>query len=80
MGGNPGQAGHHAGRLRPVRPGGGGMSVAFTRWPDDLAARYRAAGYWNDQPMTEMLARQCRERPDAPAVLCGEREISYAEL
>ncbi|ERE16699.1 (2,3-dihydroxybenzoyl)adenylate synthase [Pseudogulbenkiania ferrooxidans] len=56
------------------------MSVAFTRWPDDLAARYRAAGYWNDQPMTEMLARQCRERPDAPAVLCGEREISYAVL
>ncbi|XLM22571.1 hypothetical protein MKD33_07020, partial [Chromobacterium piscinae] len=40
----------------------------------------RAAGWWNDLPMTEMLQRQRRERPDAPAILCGEREISYAEL
>ncbi|POZ62366.1 (2,3-dihydroxybenzoyl)adenylate synthase [Chromobacterium alticapitis] len=56
------------------------MSIAFMPWPAELAARYRAAGWWNDQPMTEMLARQCRERPDAPAIFCGEREISYAEL
>ncbi|WP_199154123.1 (2,3-dihydroxybenzoyl)adenylate synthase [Chromobacterium sp. ASV23] len=56
------------------------MSIAFTPWPQALAARYRAAGWWTDLPMTEMLQRQCRERPQAPAILCAERAISYAEL
>ncbi|OHX14340.1 2,3-dihydroxybenzoate-AMP ligase [Chromobacterium sphagni] len=56
------------------------MSIPFTPWPPELAARYRAAGYWTDLPMTEMLARQCRLQADATAVFCGERSISYAEL
>lgn len=56
------------------------MSLEFTPWPEDLAARYRALGYWSDLPMTEILARSRAALPDAPAILCGERQLSYAEL
>lgn len=56
------------------------MSLEFTPWPEDLAARYRALGYWPDLPMTEILARTRAALPDAPAILCGERQLSYAEL
>ncbi|WAH56298.1 (2,3-dihydroxybenzoyl)adenylate synthase [Pseudomonas silvicola] len=56
------------------------MSIAFTAWPDDLAAHYRAQGYWLDRPMTDILADQVQARPEAPAIICGERTLSYAEL
>ncbi len=56
------------------------MSIAFTAWPDDLAAHYRAQGYWLDRPMTDILAQQVVARPEAPAIICGERTLSYAEL
>ncbi|UTH74255.1 (2,3-dihydroxybenzoyl)adenylate synthase [Chromobacterium sp. IIBBL 290-4] len=56
------------------------MSIPYTRWPQALADQYRAAGYWTDLPLSEMLARHSRLRPDAPAVICGERTLSYAEL
>jgi len=56
------------------------MSIAFTAWPDDLAAHYRAQGYWLDRPMTDILADQVQARPEAPAIICGERSLSYAEL
>ncbi|WP_241719643.1 hypothetical protein, partial [Cronobacter sakazakii] len=26
------------------------MTIPYTRWPDELAARYRARGYWLDLP------------------------------
>lgn len=54
------------------------MTIAFQPWPDDLAALYRARGYWRDQPLTRMLDRQRSARPDATALICGERQISYA--
>lgn len=54
--------------------------IAFSPWPEELAARYRAQGYWIGQPLSAMLTTQARLRPEAPAVLCGERSISYARL
>ena len=39
------------------------MSLEFTPWPDDLAARYRARGFWRDQPMTEIQARSRAAQP-----------------
>ncbi|MDN0107666.1 (2,3-dihydroxybenzoyl)adenylate synthase [Yersinia rochesterensis] len=56
------------------------MSIEFTRWPQEFARRYREKGYWTDQPMTEMLSRQCQQRPEATAIICGERHISYAQF
>ncbi len=54
--------------------------LPYTRWPDELAERYRAKGYWRGEPLTAMLARQCELAPDAEAILCGERRFSYREL
>ena len=54
--------------------------IEFTRWPDDLAARYRARGYWIDAPLTRGLTEQVAQRPDAPAIQCGARSFSYAEV
>ena len=54
------------------------MSIAFTPWPDDLAARYREKGYWQDLPLTDLLTRHADS--DALALIDGERRISYREL
>ncbi|MFC5708076.1 (2,3-dihydroxybenzoyl)adenylate synthase [Aeromonas eucrenophila] len=54
--------------------------LPYTRWPSRLAESYRAKGYWRGEPLTAMLSRQCELAPDAVAILCGERSISYREL
>ncbi|WP_217549229.1 (2,3-dihydroxybenzoyl)adenylate synthase [Pantoea sp. GbtcB22] len=54
------------------------MSIPYTRWPDDLAARYREKGYWLDVPITDILARH--QHNDAIAVIDGDRQISYREM
>ncbi|MRS20293.1 (2,3-dihydroxybenzoyl)adenylate synthase [Enterobacteriaceae bacterium RIT692] len=54
------------------------MSIPYTRWPDDLAARYREKGYWLDVPMTDILARH--QHNDSIAVIDGDRQISYREM
>ncbi len=56
------------------------MTIEFTRWPQERADLYRRKGYWIDQPLTRILQNQSLIRPDAPAILCGERCISYAML
>ncbi len=54
--------------------------IDFTRWPEDAARRYREAGCWLGLPLTEMLARQCRDNGDGIAIICGERQVTYREL
>ncbi|MFC3394233.1 (2,3-dihydroxybenzoyl)adenylate synthase [Brenneria rubrifaciens] len=56
------------------------MSIEFTRWPDDLAQRYRKKGYWIGLPLTDVLQRHAMTRPDAIALICGERHWSYRQL
>ncbi|ANI30091.1 enterobactin synthase subunit E [Yersinia entomophaga] len=56
------------------------MSIEFTRWPAEFARQYREKGYWIDLPLTDVLSRQCQLRPQATAVICGERQFSYAEM
>jgi len=55
-------------------------AIDFTRWPEDAARRYREAGCWLDLPLTDILARQCRDNGDGIAIVCGERQVSYREL
>ena len=56
------------------------MTIEFSRWPDDLARRYRERGYWIDRPLSRILAEQVQHRPDATALICGDRRFTYAEL
>ena len=54
------------------------MTIPYTRWPDDFAARYRAKGYWLDLPLTDIVSRHAQSA--ATAVIDGERRFSYREL
>ncbi len=54
------------------------MAIEFTRWPEDLAARYREKGYWAELPLTDILSRHAQN--DAVALIDGERHYSYREL
>ncbi|MBE5252727.1 (2,3-dihydroxybenzoyl)adenylate synthase [Mixta mediterraneensis] len=54
------------------------MTILYSRWPDDLAARYREKGYWLDVPMTDILTRH--KNSDAVAVIEGDRQFSYRQL
>lgn len=54
------------------------MTIPYTRWPDDLAARYRAKGYWLDLPLTDILQRHAGS--SAIAVIDGARRLRYQDL
>ncbi|WP_312045625.1 AMP-binding protein, partial [Erwinia sp.] len=54
------------------------MTISYTRWPDDFAARYREKGYWLDLPLTDILTRHA-DNP-ATALIEGDREYSYQQL
>jgi len=52
----------------------------FVPWPEERAARYRAAGLWEGLTVAEMVERTARELPHKVALVHGERRIGYAEL
>ncbi|MDM8350657.1 (2,3-dihydroxybenzoyl)adenylate synthase [Pseudomonas sp. sp1636] len=54
--------------------------VPFTPWPVAFAERYRQAGYWRGEPLTQLLEAQVQAHPEAIALICGERQLSYAQL
>jgi 2,3-dihydroxybenzoate-AMP ligase len=49
-------------------------------WPPKAAARFRQLGLWEDITVSEMVERTMRAMPDKPAVVFGDRRISYQEL
>ncbi len=54
------------------------MTIPYTRWPEELAACYRAKGYWLDLPMTDILQRQALN--NAVAIIEGDRHYRYQQL
>ena len=54
------------------------MPLPFSPYPPEFAARYRARGYWIDQPLTRALDEQAARQPDAIAVIDGDRSLTYA--
>lgn len=53
------------------------MTIEFTAWPKEFAETYRQKGYWTDRPLTDLIDHAPKERV---AVLCGERQFTYADL
>jgi 2,3-dihydroxybenzoate-AMP ligase len=49
-------------------------------WPPEVAARYRAAGYWEDRTLGSLLRETADRVPDKTAVVDGSTRLSYAEL
>ncbi len=56
------------------------MLEGCVAWPDDLAARYRAAGLWEGLTVFEMVERTAAGVPEKTAVVHAGRRVSYAEL
>jgi 2,3-dihydroxybenzoate-AMP ligase len=54
--------------------------IEFTHWPQDLAQRYRDRGYWQGRSLAAGMEAQAAQNPDATAIICGDRSISYARL
>ncbi len=49
-------------------------------WPDDLAARYRAKGYWQGETFGDFLRARAAEHPDRLAVVDAGNRWTYADL
>jgi 2,3-dihydroxybenzoate-AMP ligase len=49
-------------------------------WPAELAASYRAAGYWRDRTLGEELRDWAGRHGDRIALVDGDRRLSYADL
>ena len=49
-------------------------------WPEEDAARYAAAGYWEGLPLGAHVLRQVDATPDALALVDGDMRLTYAEL
>lgn len=56
------------------------MPIEFTPWPEDFARAYREKGYWRGESLTQILRGRCAIDPDSVALICGDRQISYAEF
>lgn len=54
------------------------MCIQFTPWPEELAARYRAKGYWQDLPLTDLLDRHRQQ--ESIALQDQHQCLSYRQL
>jgi acyl-CoA synthetase (AMP-forming)/AMP-acid ligase II len=50
-----------------------------TRWSEDAAAAYRAAGYWRDETLADAARRACQAAPDRLLLIEGDRRLTRAE-
>jgi 2,3-dihydroxybenzoate-AMP ligase len=49
-------------------------------WPEDLAASYRKAGYWQDSSIGSHIAEQVARRPYDEALVDGPVRLTYRQL
>lgn len=49
-------------------------------FPPEFAARYRAAGYWEDRPLRDVFADWCRKYAGRVALIDAKTQVTFAEL
>ncbi|WP_312145105.1 (2,3-dihydroxybenzoyl)adenylate synthase [Brevundimonas sp.] len=49
-------------------------------WPDDMAALYRAKGYWRGETFSQVLRSRAEAQPDAVAVVGMDQRWTYGDL
>lgn len=49
-------------------------------WPEEFAARYRAAGYWRGETFGGMLRERALRHPDRTAIVGGDARWTYQAL
>ena len=55
-------------------------SAGIVPWPADLAAEFRARGYWEDRPLADYVLAAAERTPERTAIVDGELRMSYREL
>ncbi|WP_406069168.1 AMP-binding protein [Streptomyces sp. NBC_01020] len=56
------------------------MLDGFTPWPEEEAARYRRAGYWQGRTLGDLLRDPAREQGKRTALVHGDSRMTYAQL
>lgn len=56
------------------------MTLSFTPWPAELQKRYTEKGYWQNRVLTQSLRERAAQTPEATAIICGARQLSYQEV
>lgn len=56
------------------------MLNGCTPWPEEFAARYRAAGYWEDRTIAETLSLSIDKQPSKVALVYQDQRVTYAQL
>lgn len=56
------------------------MREGFVPWPDEVAQRYRDAGYWRSRPLGDYLHEWSDAYGDREAVTDGTTRLSYRQL
>lgn len=54
--------------------------AGVTPFPPEFAARYRAAGYWEDRPQGTVYDEVFARHGERTAIVSGDLSVSYAEL
>jgi 2,3-dihydroxybenzoate-AMP ligase len=49
-------------------------------WPDEMAALYRAKGYWRGETFSQVLRSRAEAQPDAVAVVGMDQRWTYGDL
>jgi 2,3-dihydroxybenzoate-AMP ligase len=49
-------------------------------WPEDVAARYRRLGYWEDRALWDVLHESAQLRPQKVAIVDGDDRVTYRDL
>ncbi len=56
------------------------MLEGFVPWPEELAKRYKEAGYWEGKTLTEKLEESIAAVPDKEALICDGARLTYRQL
>lgn len=56
------------------------MLDGFVPWPDEDAARYRAAGYWKGQALGDVLRAPAQAHPDDVALVTEKEHVSFGAV
>ncbi len=57
-----------------------GIQPASGRLDATRIERNHQAGYWRDELVTDLLAKHAKERPDALAIVDGERRLTWSQF
>ncbi|HYY88727.1 MAG TPA: AMP-binding protein [Chloroflexota bacterium] len=56
------------------------MLDGCTPWPSEVVARYRAEGYWRDEPLSQIVEHGAEQHPEGLALVGHTERVTYGQL